>query len=177
MSEPSGHQPDDRVGELAAQVVSYVERSLGIALEYDSDTLPLLDHYLREVPTDNPSTARLVLSTAGPYFGEVVRRHLGGRWELGDDPLAWRLVLPIGLSFAPAGMVAAAILRTDDIDEPDTGLEVPAGIRPHLEDALERMADVPEDEYYSLCGRLDTFEHIQAVLVAVADRLRAEPAS
>jgi len=39
-----------RVREYANQAVEYVRRALGIDLEYDSDTLPLLDHYLRDVP-------------------------------------------------------------------------------------------------------------------------------
>ena len=71
-----------RVREYADQAVAYVERALGVALEYDSDTLPLLDHYLRIVPRASRrrrSTARD--RTAGAYFGEVVRRRLGGRWE------------------------------------------------------------------------------------------------
>jgi hypothetical protein len=33
---------------------------------------------------------------------------------------------------------------------------------------LNGMADVSEDEYYSLCCRLDTLEHVQAVLAAMA---------
>src|SRR5580692_8675382 len=40
----------ERVREYADQVVAYVRRALGVTLEYDSDTLPLLDHYLRTVP-------------------------------------------------------------------------------------------------------------------------------
>ena len=51
--------------------------------------------------------AGLVALTAGAYFGEVVRRRLGGRWETGGDDIEWRVVLPTGLNFAPAGFVAA----------------------------------------------------------------------
>ena len=41
-----------RVREYADQAVAYVQRALGIKLEYDSDTLPVLDHYLRTTPDD-----------------------------------------------------------------------------------------------------------------------------
>src|SRR5512140_4023254 len=110
------------VREYADQAVAYVRRALGVSLEYDSDTLPLLDHYLRTVETTQPETMQLVLATAGAYFGEVVRRRLGGRWELtssdevrksGDEAPGWRVVLPTGLNFSPAGFVASAIAQAD----------------------------------------------------------------
>src|ERR1041385_2828921 len=107
-----------RVREYAEQAVAYVRTALGVALEYDSDTLPLLDHYLRTVPAEQPATVQLVISTAGAYFGEVVRRRLGGRWELSDKEAEWRVVLPTGLNFSPVGIVAAAIAQADleDVD-------------------------------------------------------------
>lgn len=61
-----------RVQEYAERAVDYVRRAVGLTLEYDSDTLPLLDHYLRTVPGDQPSTIELVTLTSGAYFGEVV---------------------------------------------------------------------------------------------------------
>ena len=53
-----------------------------LSLEYDSNTLPVLDHYLRTVPEDQPAAIELVVATSGAYFGEVVRQLLGGRWDL-----------------------------------------------------------------------------------------------
>ena len=77
-----------RVREYAEQAVAYVRRAVGVALEYDSDTLPLLDHYLRTVPelsAGQPATLKLVLATSGAYFGEVVRRLGGPRVDDVDD--------------------------------------------------------------------------------------------
>lgn len=162
-----------RVREYADQAVAYVRTALGVALEYDSDTLPLLDHYLRSVPaTDSgqPETLQLVIATAGAYFGEVVRRRLGGRWELGDEEVAWRVVLPTGLNFAPAGFVAAAIAQAD-LDDLDSEFDAPPRMRPFVQRALERMGEVSVEDYYSLCGRLDTLEHVHEVLVAVAAQM------
>ena len=167
-----------RIREYADQAVEYVRRALGLTLEYDSDTLPLLDHYLRtlsEVATEQVATVKLVVTTAGAYFGEVVRRRLGGRWELGgesaeEQAIEWRMVLPTGLNFAPAGFVAAAIAMAD-LDDLDSEFDAPPRMRPYVQQALERMGEVSVDDYYSLCGRLDTLEHVHEVLVAVAAQM------
>jgi hypothetical protein len=167
-------EPLPIVTEYSEQAVAYVRRALGIGLEYDSDTLPLLDHYLRGVPTTASAALDLVIATAGAYFGEVIRRRLGGRWELGDEgPAKWRLVLTTGLTFSPPGLVASAISQSD-LEDLDSEFDAPQRMRPYIEQALARMSDVSVDEYYSLCGRLDTLEHVHEVLVAVAAKLLGE---
>ncbi len=164
-----------RVREYADQVVTYVRNALGVTLEYDSDTLPVLDHYLRTVESGSQvATLQLVITTSGAYFGEVVRRRLGGRWELGGGEdgkdVEWRMVLPTGLNFQPAGFVAAAIAQAD-LDDLDSELDAPPRMRPYVQQALARMGEVSIEDYYSLCGRLDTLEHVHEVLVAVAAQL------
>lgn len=161
----------DRVQEYARQAVEYVRRAIGLELAYDSDTLPLLDHYLRSVPSDQPAAVELVATTSGAYFGEVVRLRLGGRWDTSSDEVTeWRVVLPTGVNFSPAGFVAAAIVRAE-LDDLDTSLDAPPRMRPYLEQTLARMGEVTLDDYYSLCGRLDTLEHVHEVLVAVAAQM------
>jgi hypothetical protein len=159
-----------RVREYADQAVAYVKRALGVTLEYDSDTLPLLDHYLRSAEGTQGATQQLVIATAGSYFGEVVRRRLGGRWEMSGDESDWRVVLPTGLNFSPVGFVASAIAQAD-VDDFDCELDSPARMRPYVEQTLARMGEVSVAEYYSLCGRLDTLEHVHEVLVAVASQM------
>jgi hypothetical protein len=159
-----------RVREYAEQAVAYVKKALGVSLEYDSDTLPLLDHYLRTVPSDQVATLQLVIATAGSYFGEVVRRRLGGRWEAGGEEATWRVVLPTGINFSPTGFVASAIAQAD-LDDLDSEIDAPPRMRQHLQQALARMGEVSVEDYYSLCGRLDTLEHVHEVLVAVAAQM------
>ncbi|MCG8417700.1 MAG: hypothetical protein MJE77_07110 [Proteobacteria bacterium] len=168
----AGHRPAPQpIGEFAAQAADYVRAAVGIELDYTSETLPLVDHYLRGVPSQQPELVELVITTAGAYFGEVVRRRLGGRWQLvAEKPTQWRMILPIGLSICPAGIAAAVIAQSDDLDDLDTGLDAPDPIWPVLEAALERMSQVTTDEYFSLCGRLDTLEHLQEVLAAALAR-------
>ncbi|WP_428262930.1 hypothetical protein [Haliangium sp.] len=166
------------VGEYAAQTERYVEAAVAVALGYDSDTLPILDHYLRTVPLAQQETVALVVVTAGAYFGEVLRRQLGGDWSaLDGDPVHWRLILPTGISLSPCGMVAAAIARTDDIEGMDAGLRVPPALQGVVEAVFERMSQVTEEEYFSLCGRFDTITHLQAVLAGVAAEQRRRRAS
>ena len=169
MSEPA----PPRVREYADEVVGYVQRALGVKLEYDSDTLPVLDHYLRSVPSDQPAALKLVVLTAAAYFGEVVRRLLGGRWELGSAEPEWRVVLPTGLNFSPAGIVAAAIAQAD-LEDFDSEINAPGRMLPHVQQALSRMGELTVEEYYSLCGRLDTLEHLHEVLVAVAAQMMGD---
>ncbi|HEY6034236.1 MAG TPA: hypothetical protein VIV58_08255 [Kofleriaceae bacterium] len=177
-----------RVREYADQAVQYVRRALGMTLEYDSDTLPVLDHYLRTVTGGAQAEAlELVITTAGSYFGEVVRRRLGGRWEItgrveldGDDDrpprsneAEWRVVLPTGLNFSPLGFVASAIAQ-GDVEEFDSEFDAPARMRPYVQQTLARMGEVPLEDYYSLCNRLDTLEHVHEVLVAVAAQMMGD---
>src|ERR1041384_2345435 len=141
-----------RVREYADQAVAYVQRALGVKLEYNSDPLPVLDHYLRTVPDDQPAALQLVVVTSGAYFGEVVRQHLGGRWELADKEAEWRMALPTGLTFSPAGFVAAAIARAD-LEDLDSEIAAPPRMLPYVQRALARMGEVSVDDYYSLSGR------------------------
>jgi hypothetical protein len=113
---------------------------------------------------------QLVIATSGAYFGEVVRRRLGGRWEAGEDEGTWRVVLPTGINFSPVGIVAAAIAQAD-LEDVDSEIDAPPRMRPYLQQALQRMGEVSIEEYYSLCGRLDTLEHVHEVLVAVAAQM------
>lgn len=159
-----------QVREYADQAVAYVRRALGVALEYDSDTLPLLDHYLRTVPGEQAATVQLVIATSGAYFGEVVRRRLGGRWEMSGEESDWRVVLPTGLNFSPLGFVASAIAQAD-LDDVDSEIDAPPRMRPYVQQTLARMGEVSVEDYYSLCGRLDTLEHVHEVLVAVAAQM------
>jgi hypothetical protein len=178
-----------RVREYANQAVEYVRRALAMTLEYDSDTLPVLDHYLRTVTSGAQAEAlELVITTAGCYFGEVVRRRLGGRWEIAsrldlEEPRPpgptiheegeWRVVLPTGLNFSPLGFVACAIAQSD-VEELDSEFDAPPRMRPYVQQTLARMGEVPLEDYYSLCNRLDTLEHVHEVLVAVAAQMMGD---
>ena len=82
-------------------------------------------------------------------------------------------MLPTGINFSPAGFVASAIARAD-LDDFDSEIDAPPRMLPYVQQALARMGEVSVDDYYSLCGRLDTLEHVHEVLVAVAAQMMGD---
>jgi len=165
-SLPSFAPPPGAIFELAERAVDFVRHAIigtrgGILLDYRPETLPVLDHYLGTVPRDQPATVALIGAAAGAYFGEVVRRVLGGGWVQTDDPAeTWPLVLEGGLRIHPVALATAAIL-VDEAGVP--AFEVPVADRAAVEEALEGK-EVPEDEYYSLAGRLEALLLVTDVL-------------
>src|SRR5580692_10141085 len=108
--------PPEQVRDLAEACVRFVERAVGVRLDYEPETLSLLDHYLvgaRAAARERPEAGALVAHAAGAYFGEVVRRRYASWWRFeGDDPSGWRIELqPVYLSFSPVQLVADALFR------------------------------------------------------------------
>src|SRR5512135_3250899 len=139
--EPRPVPPPGAIHDLAERAVEFVRNAVGIVLDYTPETLPLLDHYLAGVPRDQPETVALIAAAAGGYFGEVVRRALGGAWEQSDrDPTEWPLVLGGGLRIAPNALATEAILQADG---GAAEYAVPAADLEAVEDALEARGAVP----------------------------------
>jgi hypothetical protein len=164
--------PPGSVHELAERTVEYVRRALGLTLDYTPETLPVLDHYLSSVPMDQPETVRLVAATAGAYFGEVVRRTLGGTWDDDRDDagsLDRKLRVSGDVTFAPAAVAALAVLHAES-DDIDASTEVPERARELVEQALEARGRVAEDEFYSLSGRLEVLMFVVDLVVGSAER-------
>ena len=157
-----------KVAEFVRRALDAVEASVGIALEFDSDTLPLLDHYLRDLPGNQPETAALIAAMAGAYFGETVRQCHGGNWKSEtEDPAQWRIVMPGGLSFSPVRLALSAI-KNDENGDGNPDFQAPPLLMAELENTLSRMGSVTEREYYTLSCRFDSLEHLQEVLLAFA---------
>jgi hypothetical protein len=125
-AETGGTQPgrgdiplEERARDLAEACVRFVEKAVGVRLDYQADTLPILDHYLeegRKTLRERPEAMVVIAHTAGVYFGEVVRRRYPSWWRFdNDDPAGWRIELePVYLSFCPVQLVADALLRVED---------------------------------------------------------------
>jgi hypothetical protein len=161
--------PPGTVHELAERTVDFVRRALSLTLDYTPETLPLLDHYLRSVPHEQPDTVRLVASTAGAYFGEVVRRTLGGSWDDREDqaPIDWTLELTGGVSITPGGLAALAILQAET-EGVDGEIDVPLNVRELVDDALAARGKVAETEFYSLSGRLEVLMLVVDLVVSAS---------
>lgn len=116
------------VGDLERRFKDAVQRSLRFDLDGSVTSLAVVDHYLAQArgETREPILS-LLAAGAGAYFGELVRRHIGGLW-LGDgaDPRHLRLLLtPAFVYFSPADLAFTAILG----EEPEPGdPRCPAGL-------------------------------------------------
>ncbi|MEI8254985.1 MAG: hypothetical protein WCJ30_04870 [Deltaproteobacteria bacterium] len=157
-----------QVGDLAEQCVRYVEKSTGVLLDYTPDTLPLLDHYLRQVPREGDEVQVLVAASAGAYFGEVVRRVFPCRWHAPtDDYGAWRIEFEhVFLHFNPVAFAHEATTASEVVKGGagfgvlDQDLEVVRG-------GLEALGTIGEDDYFRLATRYE-------VLNTVVDRLTGQ---
>src|SRR5690349_4012336 len=77
--------PPEPVAELVTVCLDYVRRALKFELDFTSDTLPVLDHYMESVKdlrTERPELVPLVARATGAYFGEVVRSWIPGFWRV-----------------------------------------------------------------------------------------------
>ncbi|MBX7190827.1 MAG: hypothetical protein K1X94_02150 [Sandaracinaceae bacterium] len=167
------------IDELSRACIEYVRRALGIELDGTPDTLPILDHYLANVLSDDRAKEEindLVVSSAGAYFGEVVRRALGhGRWHLEEGDLTgYRLELEhVFLFFNPMGMAREALVSAD---QPGwmAHLEVLPRDRGLLDQTLARMGDVREDDYYRLAVRFEVIELVVSALEGASVSRKAQ---
>jgi hypothetical protein len=157
--------------DLADSCVRFVKRTLRIELDYTPETLPILDHYLREAQgTERDEIINLIAPAAGAYFGEVVRRQLGpSRWHwVSDDFGECRVEFDrCFLSFNPIGSALEAVLGAEaegygshlSLLPEDQGL---------VRESLERTGDVREEDYYRLAVRFEVVEQVVGLLVEKA---------
>ncbi|MBK8252865.1 MAG: hypothetical protein IPK82_09375 [Polyangiaceae bacterium] len=163
------------MAELADACVRYVERALGVRLDYSAETLPLLDHYLADAEKTLvlqsekdagavQTTLNLLVPTAGAYFGEVIRRRYPSWWRLeGDDPMTYRIEFEtVFLAVSPMLIVYEQLARDLSMRGDESAFEASL-IEMDEEDqraAAERLAEleVDDDEYYSPSTRLETID-------------------
>lgn len=198
--ESSGEQPSPRAGQqpavtlveqLASAFREQFRRAVGVELRDDvgATALAYVDHYLAMLrdETREPIVS-LVAANAGAWFGELIRREIGGLW-IGDgvDPRRLRLLLePQFVYFSPVDMAYEAILsgaaepgdpRLPEGASLDSSYHLrkrslaPFEHEPSDQDwVIDRLAEsppVPEDQFFSLTGR---FETLQLILELLASR-------
>lgn len=160
--------PPPEVGDLAQACVRFVHDALGLTLDYTPETLPILDHYLREGGRTRQELIDLLTPAAGAYFGEVVRRHMpGARWHSpAGDYAGYRLEFaPFFLCFNPLG-VAREVLTQRAAEGWGAHFQVLDDARERVRQSLESTPVAPED-YYTLSVRLEALEQIGDLLTAL----------
>jgi hypothetical protein len=184
-----GHEVEpapERVRDLAEGCVRFVERALGVRLDYEAETLSLLDHYIeesRKAARERPEAAILLAQSVGAYFGEVVRRRYPSWWRVeGDDPTFWRIELEsVYLSFGPVQLIVDAILRNEEGAPPGGApsaeesaserFELDEGDREAVAARLVELPAVSEQEFYAPSTRLEV---IDIAVEAIRARRMAE---
>lgn len=180
--------PPTAIADLAASCVSYVKHGVGFTLDYEPETLPVLDHYVvlaRKAANERTETAPLVAQAIGAYLGEVVRRKYGGFWRTEDDPRSFRVELePVYLVLRPIELAARALelpvepraadvttkRRDDDDDDDDTDDDVAKTDEEIPNENHALIEQDPEDDL-----RAALFEVDEDDREAIAERLAALP--
>jgi hypothetical protein len=140
-----------------------VQGAVGIVPDLRAETLPLVDHYLslaRPELGQRQELAPLVGRVVGAYFGEVVRRAIGGFWDLPSaNVLDWRLCArPVFVWFNPVGIAYDALHQGANHDGPQAQLRVLPEDRDALHRRLESLPPVAEEEFYLLSTRFEAIE-------------------
>lgn len=165
-------QAPGSIEELAEACVQYVQRALGVPLDFTAETLSLLDHYLRDARDrvqGRPELLPLVTRALGAYFGEVVRRRIPSFWLVaGGDAANWRLcAVHVWLAFNPVGIAYDALYEGVEHDGPSSELHVTPEERETVEQRLSALPAVTETEFYSFVARYEAIE-------IAADALQAQ---
>jgi hypothetical protein len=190
------------VNQLEQAFIEQIHRALGVELPDELSALAYIDHYLSELrDEDREPIITLVASGTGAWFGEFIRKQLGGSW-IGDgkDPRRLRLLLePAFLHFSPVDLAYEAIFSGElgeqdprgpegalidgafQLDgrenpraegaDPEDENHDPTSDRDWIRDRLGELSPVPENQYYSVTGR---FETLQLILELLAHRRVAE---
>lgn len=177
----------DLVTALVGTFVEQVRRALQVTLDDSVTSLAFVDHYLslaRE--EEREPIVSLLAAGAGAYFGELIRRQMGGTWVGdGEQPRRLRLLLePQFVHFSPVDQAYEAIAGTGlQPDDPRLapGPEFDSGFglaprapddEPGEDDAqwlgerLAELAPVPEDQFHSLTCRFETLQLMLEMLAA-----------
>lgn len=172
--------PPEEIAELAEACVTYVERETKIKLDYTPETLPLVDHWLRErrsqVVGEKDEVLALVAGPVGAYLGEVARRQLPLRWFAPKgDFRRWRIELEnVFLSMNPIGAAMEA-LALQEIEGWGADLRTRPQDESRARAALENLPEMELDEYFAPSTRLEVLQIVADALSATNDDDETEP--
>lgn len=153
----------ERILELAASAVRFVQQRYGVGLDFTQDTLSLLDQYVRDARTavgERPESLELVATSVGAYFGEVVRRTYGGYWLDLADAASTRVALSsVFLSWNPFGTGHEAVLQRE-VEGLNAHLQLDPSDRDEVAARLRDLPEVDEAEYWLPTTRFDVISMI-----------------
>ena len=158
MNEPTKEPSPQEIVDLAEGCVRFVERALGVKLDYEPETLPLLDHYIdltRKAAGEKPEAIEVVALSAGAYFGEVVRRRFPCWWRIDKGLSVARIEFgDMFLSFSPMDTILIALRLKPAAPAPANGAShdpaalaaLPAGTNGALDTRTEESEEDDDEE-------------------------------
>jgi len=173
--------PPAQVAALRCAADEYVTRVLGHSLDGSEESLAFVDHYIERVRQSSPpkpEVLRLIAAALGVYLGELCILRFGGSWlalptespedantEAGAPSVEhWRIDLQAApLRIDPIAMAAAALSPPEEAEEIGAVFALKAqnrNLAEPLHAALERLAPVDADYFYSLTGRFETLVYV-----------------
>jgi hypothetical protein len=166
--------PPEPVAELVTVCLDYVRRALKFELDFRSETLPVLDHYVatvRDLKAERPELVPLVTRAAGAYFGEVVRATIPGFWRVPSPNVHdWELCSRVCfLRFNPIGVAYDALFGEEEHDGPRSHLRAAPEDREFLERRLAALPPVPPEQYQLFTTRFEVVEVANEALRARLD--------
>lgn len=152
----------ETIVDLCWSLTDFVERTVGLRPDYTPETLPLVDHYVREARATieaKPALLDLTAQALGAYFGEVVRRSLTGFWNLPSPNYHdWQLLGRAAFfSINPIG-VGYEVLTRGQHEGPSSELKMAKEDAPLVRARLESLPEEREESYYSLSTRYEVVE-------------------
>jgi hypothetical protein len=149
---------------MAASCIEYAQRALGVELDYTSDTLPILDHYLQQAARTagkRPEALSLITQVAAAYFGELLQRRFDCWWKIEGDPTQWVIRFrQVYLELCPHDLVVAALGLPLPEDAPEAGFHIDPDDIEFIGAYLAALPPVTEEDFRLLSTRYDTLETV-----------------
>src|SRR5579863_8287789 len=143
--DPRDAPPPPAVAELAAACVRFVAAKYKVPLDFEPETLPVIDQYARDAREElaaKPEAVDLLQASIGAYLGETIRRAFGATWFCDGDHDGWRLDFTfVYLTLNPIG-VAREALTLEAAEGWHAFAETDPGEKELLEQRLAAMGEV-----------------------------------
>jgi hypothetical protein len=167
--------PPAAVLDLAEACIRFVERAVGVKLDFTVETLPLLDHYVagardvlsgRATAEPGAEPLDLVAQAAGAYLGEVMRRRYPSWWRVGSEGVDHRLEFHrLYLVVQPIALIHEALAL-----DAEKGVHELGGLDMDEEDkeaAMARLGELPEVPFEEFVAPSTRVEVLDIVIDAV----------
>lgn len=165
--------------EFAQSCVRFVEKAVGLTLDFTPETLPVLDHYLRsarDLSAQRPESIPLLTAAAGAYIGELLRRRHPCTWNQDDDdPMGWFLEFDDHLMTVYPVAIAHVAIAGEDADAEFEVIQFKDDEREVVSAHLAELPAVSAEEYLAPSTRVEVIDIAVDLLVAYRQKMEEDP--